>query len=249
MVCTKWYKNHLKLRLTALLFDPRRRALTQPVCKNNAWLSFYLQLFPALSWGLVTVCIPLKKLDTKSQWVYEKALPFLHVNCKIKQEWRTLPEQYQGLGMPIMPLLALLVKLSFLLSNWGFMGQAHSKALAMAYDDFLLEVGLYGSPLQWQYEEYGTLLTDATWFHNLWQLVSLCGAEVCFRSKDMITRIRENDCSLTAKFYQVGYQGKHLESLNIMRRFRNLLHLSDISKCDGITLDEFVISDMAEESA
>jgi hypothetical protein len=54
----------------------------------------------------------------------------------------------------------------------------------MAYDNFLLEVGLYGSPLQWQYEEYGTLLTDAMWFHNVWQLVSLSGVEVCFRLED-----------------------------------------------------------------
>jgi hypothetical protein len=26
IVCIKWYKNNLKMRLTALLFDPRRRA-------------------------------------------------------------------------------------------------------------------------------------------------------------------------------------------------------------------------------
>ncbi len=52
-----------------------------------------------------------------------------------------------------------------------------------------------------------------------------------------------------AKFYQIGYQGKHLESLNIVHRCCNLLHLSDISKCDRIALDKFVISDMAEESA
>ena len=57
---------------------------TKPVCRNNAWLSFYLQLFPALSWGIVTVCMLPKKLDTKFQQVYEKALPFLGVNCKIK---------------------------------------------------------------------------------------------------------------------------------------------------------------------
>jgi hypothetical protein len=61
---------------------------TKPVRRNDAWLNFFLQLFPTLSWGLVTVCMLLKKLDAKFQWVYEKALPFLGVNCKIKQEWR-----------------------------------------------------------------------------------------------------------------------------------------------------------------
>jgi hypothetical protein len=149
--------------------------------------------------------MPPKKLNAKFQQVYEKALPFLGENCKIKREWRRLPEQYQGLGMPNMPLLALLVKLSFLLNNWGLTGQAHSKALAIAYDNFLLEIGMYGSPLQWQYDKYGTLLTNATWFHNLWQLVSLYGMEVCFCLEDMITGIRGNDCSLMAEFYQMGY--------------------------------------------
>jgi hypothetical protein len=107
--------------------------------------------------------------------------------------------------MSNMPLLALLVKLSFLLSNWCFMGQMHSNALAMAYDNFLLEIGLFGSPQQWQYDKYGTLLMDAMWFCNLWQLISLYGVEVCFCSEDMITGIRENDCSLMVKFYQIGY--------------------------------------------
>jgi hypothetical protein len=35
-------------------------------------------------------------------------------------------------------------------------------------------------------------------------------------------------------------------ALNIVCLFCNLLHLSDISKCDGSTLDKFVISDSAE---
>ena len=73
-----------------------------------------------------------KKLDFQYQRIYARALPFLGVNSKIKREWRTLPEQYQGLGMPNFPLLALSEKLTFLVGNWGLIGQAHSDALAMA---------------------------------------------------------------------------------------------------------------------
>ncbi len=40
-----------------------------------------------------------------------------------------------------MSLLALSEKILFLLGNWGFPVQAHSNALAMAYDNFLLEAG------------------------------------------------------------------------------------------------------------
>ncbi len=65
---------------------------TKPVSQGDAWLSFFLQLFPGISWGLVTVCMPPKQLDGCIQRFYAKALPFLSVNCKIKKEWRSLPE-------------------------------------------------------------------------------------------------------------------------------------------------------------
>jgi hypothetical protein len=90
--------------------------------------------------------MPPSTLHKCFQKVYKKLLPLLGVNCKIKQEWRTLPEKYQG-AMPNIPPVALAEKVSFLLGNWGFAGQAHSNTLAMAFDNFLIEVGLYGSPL------------------------------------------------------------------------------------------------------
>ncbi len=99
--------------------DWAERLRTKPP-RQNAWLSFYLQLLPAIAWGLVAVCLHPKKLDAMIQRVYEKALPSLGVNRKIKKEWRTLPEMYQGIALPNLPLLALSEKVSFLLRNWGF---------------------------------------------------------------------------------------------------------------------------------
>jgi hypothetical protein len=132
------------------------------------------------------------------QRVYKRALPFLGVNQKIKREWRMLPEMYQGLRMPNMPLLALSKKISFLLGNWGFPGQSHSDALLMAYKNLLIEVGLHVSPLQWKYSKYGHLAMEATWFQNLWLLVSTYEVDISFRDEDMVQGIRENDCSLMA---------------------------------------------------
>jgi hypothetical protein len=59
---------------------------TKPVVSGDAWLSFYLQLYPGLSWGLVTVCMHPQRLDAQIQRVYAKALPFLGVNRNIKRE-------------------------------------------------------------------------------------------------------------------------------------------------------------------
>ena len=49
-----------------------------------------------------------------------------------------------------------------------------------------------------------------------------------------------------SEFFHLGYHGRDLMALNIVCLFCNLLHLSDISKCDGSTFDEFVISNSAE---
>ncbi len=217
---------------------------TTPVSRNNAWLSFYLQLYPCISWGLVTTYMQPKKLDVQVQCVHAKALPILGVNRNIKKEWRTLPEQYQGIGMPNILLAALAEKLSFLVGNCGFHGQAHGDSLAMAYDNFLMEVGLYGSPLKWSYKEYDHLATYATWFQNLWQLEDVFKVNISVCDEDMVGGIQEHDRSLILELSWLGYKGKELAALNVVC----LLYVSNISKCDRIMLNKFVILDMAETS-
>ncbi len=153
---------------------------------------------------------------------------------------------YQSLALPNIPLVALLEKVPFLFGNWGFFGQAHSNALVMAYDNFLVEVSLYGSRLDWSYDNYDNLVTKATWFQNLWILVQRFNVVLTFCAEDRVQGLQENDYSLMLEFFQVGYCGKDLISLNTMRKFQNLLHLLDVSKCNGVTLDDFVISDHTE---
>ncbi len=144
--------------------------------------------------------------------------------------------------------MALLEKLSFLLGNWGFHGLAHSDAFTMAFDNFLMEVGLYGSPLRWSYADYGSLSTDASWFRNLWKLVDYFNVDLLLQGADLVQGIREGDRSLMSEFFHLGYCGKQLVALNIVRHFQNLIHVLDIVKCDGVTLDEFVVLDSMEVS-
>jgi hypothetical protein len=64
---------------------------TKPLPCHDTWLSFYLQLFPAISWGLIMVCLTPCVLDTMIQHIYAKALPSHGVKRKIKKQWQTLP--------------------------------------------------------------------------------------------------------------------------------------------------------------
>jgi hypothetical protein len=192
---------------------------TKPVSRGDAWLSFYLHLFPGVLWGLVTVCMLPIKLDKSFQRVYEKALPLLGDNCKVKKEWRTLPEMYQGLALPNIPLVALSEKVSFLLGNWSFFGQAHSNALVMAYNNFLVKVGIYGSPLDWSYDDCGNLATKATWFQNLWILVQRFDMVLTFGSKDRVQGLQENNRSLMPSSFKWGIAARILFLLSLCARF------------------------------
>jgi hypothetical protein len=66
--------------------------------------------------------------------------------------------------------------------------------------------------------------------------------------EDQVHSTREHGCSLMSEFFCVGYQGNDLAGLNIVCCYHNLIHLFNISKCDGITLDEFIVLDYTKIS-
>ncbi len=123
---------------------------------------------------------------------------------------------------------------------------AHSNGLAMAHENFLMEVDLYGSPRRSGYADYGHLATEDTWFQNLWVLIDYFGMEVEIQDSNLIQGARMGDRSIVSKFFCLDYQ--QLVALNIVWLFRNLLRVSDIVQCDGITLEKFVILDATEAS-
>jgi hypothetical protein len=208
-----------------------------------------MQLYPAITWSLVTVVIPPKDLEKKIHSVYYKALPLMGISFNIKKEWCTLPAMYQGLGLPSFPLLALSWKISFLQSNWGAVGSAQSNSLSMAYDNFMIKVCLYGNPMTWDFTKYGKLATPLTWFSNLWRLCHRFLAMVVINKEGQtFTPIRKNDMSIMSKFYRIGFRVGQLESLNTVRKYKNLIHLSDTVLCDSQTIDPAILTNKLLQS-
>ena len=72
--------------------------------------------------------------------------------------------------------------------------------------------------------------------------------QIEFRESETIHKIREGDKALMSEFFRQGYRANELVALNTVRCCRNLIHISDIVKCNGRTLDEFVVSKTTEES-
>ncbi len=104
----------------------------------------FLQLYPAMSYGLTTVIIPPKKLDALMGELYYKALPMLGINRCIARDWRLLSERYQGLGPPNFTTDCLASKLQYIQSKWGFASAAGTLTLH-TYEAFLVEVRVYGN--------------------------------------------------------------------------------------------------------
>ena len=120
-----------------------------------------------MTWGLVVVNMAPEKLDKMRQALYFKILPFLGVNPHITKEWRMLPERFHGLGLLNFVVLCLAAKIFFMQCHLGFV-EAVGEMVLQAYEAFLIEVGLYGDVLTRDFTKFGCLVTDLTWFQNLW---------------------------------------------------------------------------------
>ena len=53
--------------------------------------------------------------------------------------------------------------------------------------------------------------------------------------------VRQGDQSILDVTTEKGYRDKNLESINGLRKYLNLIHLSDLVKCDGRTFSEYLL--------
>jgi hypothetical protein len=127
------------------------RMKSLPLPHDLAWKSFNHQLQPGMTLRIATVVMPPQKLVVQFQRVYFKCLPSLNVNCHIELPWRVIPEWYQGLGLTNFALVLLSSKLSFIQRTWG-LNNVDSRSLMMGYESFMVEIGLYGNTMVYDYK-------------------------------------------------------------------------------------------------
>ena len=87
------------------------RIKTGKLLRRDAWMDLIAQLLPGINWGLAAVVITPKTLQNCYEDLYYKRIPLLGLNRNIGKEWRTLPERYQGLGLPDFKVHALSKKI------------------------------------------------------------------------------------------------------------------------------------------
>ena len=110
-----------------------------------------------------------KALQKDYRDLYYKIQPLLGVTGNTGKEWRTLPERYQGLGLPDFKVHALSKKVHFLQQKWD--GNAStSKMDETTYEAFVVDVGIYDNTFSRSWEELKVLATKHTWYYNLCEL-------------------------------------------------------------------------------
>jgi hypothetical protein len=69
----------------------------------------------------------------------------------------------------------------------------------MAYENFVIEVGLYGCPLDWNYDNFSPLATKNLWFRNLWNLTHSFHETLTFQPEDQVRGAWEHDQPLMSE--------------------------------------------------
>jgi hypothetical protein len=112
----------------------------------------------------------------------------------------------------------------------------------MGYESFMVEVGLYRNTMDHDYEAYSTLVTNNTWYKNVWELVHYFNIRLMFQSEYRLGPVQQGDKALMCEFNRVGYKRADLLSLNIVRMHKMVLRLSDIIMRDGKTIKRSILT-------
>ena len=105
------------------------------------------------------------------------------------------------------------------------------------FETFVLEVGLYEDIFIKDYQKYGVVATDNTWYKNFWKFSCHLDIEVKFHDKFLLHPAQEGDRLLMELFSNAGFACLDLEALAIFCHYKYTVHLSGILCFDGKTVD------------
>jgi hypothetical protein len=81
---------------------------------------FFLATLPWNSVGISYGCPVIQEFFLATKNIFYKCIPLLGVQRHIELPWQTLPESYQGIGLPNLALHSLASKLQLISCIWGF---------------------------------------------------------------------------------------------------------------------------------
>ena len=209
------------------------RVLKSRLLPNDAWFSFKTQAIMSVKYGLIPLMASRASIESKlSRWYYH-CLPALGVNRSIGHEWRTLPFEFQGLGLPNLTLEKLSDSLHLLQHHWSH-NTALGQALHLSFELVQVETGLYGNFLLRDYSTFECLASH-TWFKQIWELSHHYQVQVHLSEGIVIPPLRENDTVLMEEATKILPRSQWT-SFNRARKYFKVYFLSHLIMADGHTV-------------
>ena len=137
--------------------------------------------------------------------------------------------------------MAFVKEVYFQKNEWGEEG-ATSKMGVFFLEAFQIEVGLYCDVPGVSWKTYGCLATKSTWFKNWWELCKYLWVKVLFHGDYHVKPLRIHDCSIMSKFNRIVFVRSSQESLGTVRKYFNIIHLSNLVCCDRNTINQGIFS-------
>ena len=214
------------------------KVLASSLTPYDAWFSFKTQAIMAVRYGLVPLMATRNQIDAALGRWYFQCLPALGVNRNIRKEWRMLPLQFQGLGLPNLSLEKLADSLKLLQRHWGTNSDL-GRALKCSFELIQVETGLQGNFLLRDYSSLGSLATHS-WFGCLWELTSSYQVKVVL-ANTTVPAIRENDKVKMEEAIKV-LPSQQWASFNRARKYFHVYFMSQLVLSDGRHVDPTVLS-------
>jgi hypothetical protein len=134
-----------------------------------SWVSYRLQLWSSLKYGLGTLSAPLSSLgEIMTNFAYQ-ALPFLGVNRSICSEWRYLHNSFGSVGLLSLATETTIGQVNLFLQHWD-MPSPIGNTLRASMELLQLEVGCAGCPLNEPFHPMGNLAIHC-WLRSFWEVV------------------------------------------------------------------------------
>ena len=214
--------------------------------RQSVWTAFWVQLWPALKYGIGTNAFHQHEMDLLLHPYIYKILPRMGCNRKIKKEWRTIPYEFLGVGLPNYSLEQLIAQTNLLLQHFSS-GTLVGNLMKNTYEQLQLEIGLGGCAFGQNWKHYQGLATDG-WMKSIWEGAAEHKVNITIDSKYSLKKQREGDSYLMELFFRQGYRKTALNRLNRVRKYYRVYSLADIRDVSGAdVLDRFTDDEIQPE--
>lgn len=204
------------------------------VPSKHAWISYKLQLWSSLRYGLGTLSATLDQMGEITTNFAYRALPGLGVNRNIWSSWRYLHSTFGGVGLLSLSTEAAICRVNLFVQHWD-MPTPLGQLLRASMELLQLEAGCVGFPLAESFQSIGHIITHS-WLKSFWEVVSKYKLQIVV-NYPALALPRSNDRTIMGIALLMGFGGEDLLRINRCRLFLCAIFLSDLATANGWSLD------------